>query len=536
MASKFRIFLIFCVFLSSCQSSSPSLEEKNIRINIVCDPQTLDPRKARDLTTVTLMHMLFEGLTRTSRSGETELALADEVQISEDGLQYVFHLRKAFWSNGDPVTSYDFASCWKTVLDPAFPSDIAYQLYVLKNGQKAKTGELSVEQVGVQTPDPSTLVIQLEQPIPYFLKLLSLSAFLPVCSKVVGNSLHWDLDPKTHVGNGPFALQIWNHSDQMRVVKSSTYWDAKSIAVGGIDLFMLSSDTEIRLFEENKIDWAGSPLSTIPVDAVQAFKEEQKLHVSPFSGTYFFRVNTDEKGKYPKNPLSHPDLRKALALALDRQAITDHILQGGQLPAKSLVPPEMGLSENGYFSDSHREEAHSLFLEALMDLDYTLETLPALTLSYYNGERNAAIAQAVQKQWQDCLGIRIDLEAIEPKVYQQRISKKEYEIAQGSWTADFDDPINFLEVFKYKDASTNNTQWENPKYIDLLNRSALCKEVEERKRLLQEAEQILMDQMPVIPVFHFALNYLKQDRLKGVSISPIGQVDFRWAQLDTSPR
>lgn len=531
-----RIFLALCFLLSSCQKASLPKELKTVRINICTDPPTLDPRKARDLTTTTLMHMLFEGLTRTDRQGEWELALADEVQVSEDGLQYVFHLRKSFWSNGDPVTSSDFAYAWKTILDPSFPSDIAYQLYVLKNGQKAKAGEVSIEQIGVQAPDPRTLVIQLEQPIPYFLKLLSLSAFLPVPQKVASKEPNWDLQPKTHVGNGPFSLESWTYSDQLRVIKNPQYWDAKSISLEGIDLLMLTSDTEIRMFEENKIDWAGSPLSTIPVDAIQHFVQAEKLQISPFSGTYFFRVNTEEKIKGQKNPLFHPEFRKALALSLDRAALTTHILQGGQTPAKSLVPPEMGLSENGYFADNHREEAHALLYDALMDLDLTLDNLPPLTLSYYNGERNAAIAQAVQKQWQQALGIEVELEAVEPKIYQQRISKSEFQLAQGSWTADFDDPINFLEVFKYKEASTNHTQWENAKYIDLLNRSVLCRDVEERRRLLQEAEQILMDQMPVIPVFHFALNYLKQETLKGVTVSPLGQVDFRWAQWETTAR
>lgn len=529
-----RVLLIILVFFVSCQKNTTS-GPQTLKINIATDPQTLDPRKGRHLTTVTILHMLFEGLMRTSRTGELEMAIASDVEISEDGLQYVFHLRPSQWSNGEPLTSYDFAASWKSMLDPSFPTDIAYQLYPIKNSRKAKMGEVDLDQVGIQTPDANTLVVELEQPLPYFLELVALSTYYPVPHKAALKNPNWVQEPSTFVGNGPFLLDSWNHSDCLRVKKNPQYWDAKNVKLAEIDLLMIASDTEIRMFEEGKLDWAGSPLSTIPIDAIADLKETRQLQVSPLSGTYFFRVNTAEKIKEKKNPLSNASFRRALAIAIDRTAITEHILQGGQKSAKSLVPPEMGLSENGYFSDDRAELAHSLLLDALLQLDQTVETLEPVTLSFFSNERNAAIAQAIQKQWEKDLGIRVSLEAVEPKIFFQRLSQKEFQLAAGSWTADFNDPVNFLEVFKYKDDSTNNTNWENAKYIDLLNRSTLCRDMEERKRLLREAEQILMEQMPIIPVFHFALVYLKRNGLEEVALSPIGQVDFRWAHLTEDP-
>jgi oligopeptide transport system substrate-binding protein len=191
----------------------------------------------------------------------------------------------------------------------------------------------------------------------------------------------------------------------------------------------------------------------------------------------------------------------------------------------------MGLSERGYFHDDHAERGRHLLGEALLEMGLDLEDLSPIVLSYCNGERNAAIAQALQSQWERGLGIRVTLEAIEPKVFFRRVSQKEFQLAAGSWTADFNDPINFLEVFKYKDASTNNTNWESSKYIDLLNRSALCRDSEERKSYLRAAEQVLMEQMPIIPIFHYALNYLQREGLEEVVLSPLGQIDFRWAHL-----
>lgn len=516
-------FLLFFLFVGCQKSSLPY--QQIVRINIGADPQTLDPRKARDLTSITLTHMLFEGLTRISKSGQIELALASDVEISDDGMQYQFHLHKTFWSNGEPVTSSDFAQSWKAILDPRFPTDIAYQLYGIKNARKAKLGELGLEQVGIQTPDPLTLIVELEQPIPYFLQLVSMPSFFPLPEQK---------DLEAHVGNGPFILKSWKHGDQIQVTKNNRYWQAKEVKLAGIDLMMMSGDTEMNLFEEGKLDWVGSPLSTIPVDAVRSLRASDKLHINPFSATYFFRLNTSEKIKDKKNPLNNALFRKALSICLDREKITDHILQGGQVKALSLVPPEMGLSEKGYFHDDDRERARSLLMDALLELDLTLANLEPVVISYSSSERNATIAQAIQKQWEEGLRIRIELEAVEPKTFFQRISQKEFQLAAGSWTADFNDPINFLEVFKYRDSGTNNTNWENPKYVDLLNQSALCRDSEERKGLLREAEQILMEQMPIIPIFHFALNYLQSDGLEEVVLSPLGQIDFRWAyRVDT---
>lgn len=527
----FRFVFLFIVLLAGCHKPS-ALRHQTLRINIGKDPQTLDPRKARDLTDVTLMHMLFEGLTRTSQTGNIEMALAREVEISEDRTQYIFHLRKTFWSNGEPVTSLDFAESWKRVLDPRFPTDMAYQLYAIKNAREAKTGELSLEQVGIQTPDPLTLVVELEQPIPYFLELVSMPSFFPIPQKTALNNPNWMLRPETYVANGPFVLESWEHANQIRVSKNNRYWEAKKVHLAGIGLLMMPGDTEMRMFEEGELDWAGSPLSTIPIDAVRSLRATEKLRINPFSATYFYRVNTAEKIKAKKNPLSNPLFRKALAYSLNRKSITDHILQGGHIPALSLVPPEMGLSDKGYFHDDHRDLARSLLIDALLELDLTLDNLDPIQISYSSNERNATIAQGIQKQWEEGLGIRVTLEAVEPKTFFQRISQKEFQLAAGSWTADFHDPINFLEVFKYKDSSTNNTNWESVKFIDFLDRSILCRDNEERKGLLREAEQILMEQMPVIPVFHFALNYLQCDRLREVALSPLGQIDFRWAHLD----
>jgi oligopeptide transport system substrate-binding protein len=512
---------IFFLFLFSSCAKSERTEGQTAKLSVTTDPKMLDPRRARDLDSITLLHMLFEGLTRTSKDGKTELALAENVEISEDGLRYLFHLRKSLWSNGLPLTADDFSTSWKAILDPKFCSDIAYQLYPIKNARLAKLGEIELETVGVQALDDHTLAVELEQPLPYFLELLSMPSFFPVPINIVSQNVDWNLSPEKFVSNGPFSLQNWKHSDQLTLMKNDHYWEADSVKLSSIDFLVAPPDTALQMYEEGKLDWTGSPLSIIPTDAVRNLKKSNRLEISPFLATYFFRVNISSLIDGKANPLACPNIRRSLAFALDRNGIVNHILQGGQKAARSLVPPEMGLSVDGYFVEKQAE------------LDVSLDE--PITISYSNtDERNAAVAQAVQTQWEKALGIKVQLEAVEPKVFYQRVSKKEYQIAAGSWTADFNDPVNFLEVFKYKNESTNNTGWENLEYIDLLNRSSVCKSKEERNQLLRKAEEILMEEMPIIPVFHYALNYIRNPQFSGVALSPMGQLDLRWAYFEPS--
>jgi oligopeptide transport system substrate-binding protein len=527
MKSRVWRILFVCIALSSCRSTTTSSPKQALRINIQDEPQSLDPRKARDLNAITLMHMLFEGLERVGKDGKTEPALADGVDVSEDGLRYQFRLREAFWSNGEPITSYDFAESWRKVLDPAFPTDLAYQLYVIRGAKLAKLGETSLQQVGIQTPDPRTLIVELEQPTPYFLELLTFPSFFPVFHRLDKENPHWAEDTAAFISNGPFALKKWKHSDQIRVVRNANYWDSQNVKMQRIDLLMIHPETELRMFGDGALDWAGSPLSTLPADALQNLKEKHSLKVQPLTGTYFLRVNTMDASL-----LSQSSFRRALALSLDRQKITEHILQGGQLPAKALVPPMMGLTPSGYFGDANVHEALNLLSSAFEQSGQSAAKMPSISLLYVAGERSHLIAQTIQQQIEQALGFTIQLEAVERKMFYERISKKQYQLAAGSWIADFNDPINFLEVFKYKDGSTNNTGWENPKYIERLNLSAVCKDPEERKKLLQEAEHLLMEQMPLIPIFHFALNYLEKEGVEDVFLSPIGQIDFRWSHVE----
>ncbi len=525
----FVVLLILSCFLGCTKNTV--VNTQCFRMNLQKDPQTLDPRKARDMNTVTVCKMLYEGLTRISKEGNPELALAESVDISDDGREYVFHLRKSQWSNGTPVTAYDFAQSWKQILHPAFPTDMAYQLYMIENAKSVKLGEKPAEELGVQTPDPLTLIVRLESATPYFLEVCSTPSFFPVPSVLAAENPNWSLNPDTFVGNGPFVLKKWEHTNELCVGKNPRYWEADQVRMEEVRLVMVSSDTEMQMFEEKELDLAGGLLSSLPMDAVEHLRETGQLQVSPVSGTRFLRVNTQENWAGKTNVVHSAAFRKALSFALDRPAITKHVLHDVKTPARSFVPPEMGLCKDGYFSNQDPTAANALLNEALESMQLSRATLDPIVLGFVDLGVARALAQAIQQQWETVLGIRVELQAVESKVFYQRIREKDFQIVIGSWIADFNDPINYLEVFKFKQGSSNNTNWENAKYIELLDQSTLCRNQVERKNVLQKAEEILMAEMPIIPLYHEAMHFLQRSEVQGMAFSPIGHVDVRWAWI-----
>lgn len=525
-----RFVLLLLLLFSACYPpKQPPSSEKGpiaVRINLESEPSTLDPTKARDLTSLNIIRTLFEGLTHINQANMPELALAKSVAISEDLKTYTFYLRESFWSNHDSLTAHDFVYAWQKILTPDFPGDNAYQLYVIRGAKEARAGTLPLQEIGVRALDDYTLEVQLENPTPYFLELVSFPAFFPINQKVDKENPNWAQNANSFVCNGAFSLAKWEHQHLLTLERNPLYWEADKTQLDEIHFAMVSVETELRMFEKGDLDWAGSPLSSLPIDALLTLKEERGLQSKPLLGTCFLRCN-----------LSHPilsslSMRKALALAIKRQDLVNHVLQGGQLPATGLVPCSMGLRETPYFADGAQEDARVYFTTALTELGKTMKSLPEITLLFPASNRNHLVAQTIQQQWFEAFGIRVRLEPVEKKVYFDRISKMNYDLAISSWSADFNDPINFLEVFKFRTSGTNNTGWEDPEYMALLDASYKEMDYDARKQLLANGEKILMEALPIIPIFQYSMLFLSDQRLKDVVITPMGTIDFRWAHME----
>lgn len=523
--NRLVITLATCsLLLSACNRDSTTTENTNIlRIASIEDPPTLDPRESRNLENTTILHLLYEGLMRSDSRGKAEPAIAQKVEISEDQKIYTFTLKNTFWSNGDPLTATDFVETWKTILDPNFPAPNAYQLFVIKGAKAAKEGKIDLNQIGLRAKSPHTLVVELEVPTPYFQDLTSTHFYFPVHESLRTKQPKNNSSDAKLISNGPFSLESWAHDNEIVFGKNPKYWDAAEVTLEKVKVQVLSETTALRVFETGGLDWIGSPMGTLPQDAVTVLKHQKKLRATPGAGTHWFRLNTE------RPPFNNIKMRKAFAAALDRKSIVEHVTQGGQIPATGILPPSMSTQGEHYFQDNDVTGAWDNFQKALEEMHISKDDLPTITLCYGSSEREHKLAQAVQQQWQKAFGIPIELQSCEKKLHYDKLKRKDYQISSGSWFADFSDPINFLEVFKYKNNGTNNTQWENPVFVELLDQSALEKDPAKRKDILNRAEHILMDEMPVIPLFFSSFNYVRQEKLFGVHFSDLGYLDFKEA-------
>ncbi|MEM1282677.1 MAG: peptide ABC transporter substrate-binding protein [Chlamydiota bacterium] len=524
--------LLTIVLLLNCnactENSTPyDQNEKSPSVSIAVsdDPQAFDPRLVRNTQSVNIAHMLFEGLTRKNQGGKIVNGLADDITITDEGKTYTFHLRESVWSDGSPLTAHDFAYTIKSVLSPSFPSPNASQLYVIKGAKDVKTGKAPIETVGVRVVDDHTLVIELNKPTPYFLELTSAYFFMPVKeSWAESETKGGESMPETIPTNGPFKIEKWSRNDQLSLEKNPTYWDANNVRLEHLNLVIVDESTALQMFERGQLDWIGSPISFIPPDAVATLRSQKRLVITPADGIHWFRLNT-------KQPLlKNKNFRKALAFSINRQLLCDHIAQGNQQPATGIVPMSYGLQNIPCFEDHNVTEAWSHYQEALKEEKLSPDELPKITILYPPNDRAQKIVQAVQQQWKEVLGIKVNLEVTDSAVFYERLNHQDYDIAIGSWYGDFRDPINFLDVFKYKDTRTNNTNWENPRFVELLDRSINSLDPYRRTILLSQAERVLVDDMPVIPLYYPTFNHLQQ-RVTGVYFSELGVIDFKHAYI-----
>ncbi len=508
-------------------AAAPAAEKKPqvLRMNLHSEPPTADPGIAEDTTSGAVILATFDGLTRIGGDEKPHEAAAESYTVSDDQLTYTFKIRDHKWSNGDPVTAKDFEYAWKRALDPKTASNYAYQLYYVKNGEKANKGEAKLDDVGVKALDDKTLEVKLENPTPFFLELLAFRTYFPVNQKVVEGNEKWAGEAATHVGNGPFKMESWEHKSKMVLVKNENYWDKDNVKLDKIEFSMVEDEnTELSMFENGELDWAGAPMSSLPTDAIPALKEQNKITTKPIAGTYWYKFNTE------KPPFNNVKIRKAFAFSIDRQGLIDNILQTGQIPATGAVPPSMVLNPNGYFKDNDQAEAKKMLEEGMKELG--ISKLPTITLSYNTSEGHKKIAEAIQDQWKKNLGVDVKLENKEWKVYLEDLHSGNFQVGRMGWLGDFNDPINFLELYKDKMGGNNDTRWENPKYKELLNQSALEADLDKRKKILADAEQVLMDDMPIMPIYFYTQSWVQNPNVKGVQMTGLGDVDWKGAYIE----
>lgn len=498
---------------------------KVIKLNMRKAPPSADPGRAEDTTSSVVVRATFDGLTRMDKDGKIINSVAEKIDVSPDQKSYLFHLRDTKWSNGEPVTAKDFEFAWKRVLDPKTAASMAYQLYHIKGAEAFNGGQGKSEDVGIKAVDDRTLQVDLEYPAPFFLELTAFYTYYPVNQKIVEANDDWAVQAATHVGNGPFKMEEWKQHSRFVFVKNDEYWDQDHVKIDRIEMSMVEdANTELSLFEKGELDWAGQPFGSLPSEALPALQDSGKLITAPSVGTYMFKFNTR------KPPFDNANIRKAFAYAINRKDIVDNILQMDQDPALGLVPSAVGIKPGGYFTDNDQALAKEKLAAGMAELG--IEALPPITFSFDINEKNKQIAEAVQDQWKRVLGVEVKLENQEWKVYVDKIHQGNYQIGRMGWMGDYMDAVNFLEIFKDQDGLNNETGWGNARFKELIDQSRFVADEAQRKAMLVEAEQILMDEMPVTPIYYYADTYVANPSFKEVKLDGLGNIDFKWAHIE----
>ncbi|WP_232699947.1 peptide ABC transporter substrate-binding protein [Brevibacillus daliensis] len=498
---------------------------QEISINLKSEPPTADPGLADDSASSTILRATFDGLMRPGLDGKLANSVAKDYKMSEDGKTYTFTLRESKWSNGEPVTAKDFEYAWKRVLTPKLGASYAYQLYYLKNAEAYNKGQAKVEDVGVKALDEHTLEVTLENPTPFFLELTAFYTLFPVNEKLVSSNKEWANEAATHVGNGPFKMTEWKHKSSIILEKNENYWDAENVKVNKINMNMIDDEsTELSMFEQGELNWAGQPTSMIPTDAIKPKMDSGEANTQAKAGIYWYKFNTE------KAPFNNAKIRKAFAYAIDRQTIVDNITQSGQIPAMSVLPPTMELNKGGLFKDYDAETAKKLLEEGMKEEGLT--KLPPIELSFNTAEKHKKIAETIQDQWKKVLGANVTLVNKEWKVYVEDMHSGNYQVGRMGWNADYNDPISFLDIYKDKTGGNNDTKWENAKYKELLDKASAETDLAKRSEYMTEAERILVDEMPIVPIYFDSNLWLQDKNLKNVIVDPLGNIDFKWAVME----
>lgn len=500
------------------QATVQPATEQTLHMN-AAEPETLDSGMSNDVISGAFIRSLYDGLVRLDKDGKPVNSVASDIQVSEDKKVYTFTLRDSKWSNGDPVTAQDFAFGWMRVLNPKTASGSAYKYYPIKNARAFFEGKAKAEDVGIKVVNDKTLQVTLENPTPYFLTLATF--YYPVNQKVVESNPDWAKKPESIVTNGPFKLVNWEHKNKIELAKNEHYWDKDVVKFNEIEFSMIEdTNTELELFNSGELDWAGGPISGLPADAIGPLREEGKLQTMQRATNYYLLFQTQ------KPPFTNSKIRKAFAYAINRSDIAENIGQAGQTPLMGFVPLSASLKPEGYFKDNDVETAKQLLAEGMKEMGIT--KLPQITYLYNTSDLNKKIAEALQAQWKQSLGVDVKLINKELKVMFDDQEQGKYMISRTGWTGDYNDSVNFLELMMEKYSSNNSTFWFSEKYVELVKKAYAEPDEAKRNQYLVEAESILMEEMPVTGVYSSVNSWVQNEKVKGITVDPLGYIDFKW--------
>jgi oligopeptide transport system substrate-binding protein len=476
------------------------------------EPQTLDPHLAEGVPSAHILRDLFEGLTTEAPDGSIVPGAAIRWNISRDGRVYTFYLdRDGRWSNGDPLTAEDFVFSLRRGADPVTASNSAHMLLPILNAREVISGQKPPSELSVKLLDEFTLQITLVDPTPYFLGLLTHSIAYPVhrpSLEVLGERFS---RAGNLVSNGAYVLKRWDIRSVIELEKNPLYRDAGNTLMEKV-LYLPIEDlsTEVKLFRAGELDWTYE----VPNNQFKWLQRNYaaELIVSPWLGSYFFGFNlTREPFK------DNPSLRRALVLAIDRGVLTEKVTQFGEEPSFALIPPGIGDYQPAVpeYADWTQEQRNQRALALYRQAGYSDDHPLVVEIRYNTSENHKKIALAVASMWKQVLGVRTSLVNEEWKVFlQNRRQKSITQVFRAGWVSDYNDPYSFLELFR-SGHGRNDYGYANSSLDALLEEIARERIPARRRRMMVEAERLLLEENPIIPLYTYVTKRLVDQHVKG---------------------
>ena len=514
-----RLCVFLCVFVathSGCakreNAAAAGIRTQTLLLGNGAEPADLDPQIVTAYSDQNILMALFEGLTVfDEKTSQPIPAAAERWDVSADKLTWTFHLRPNLkWSNGELLTAADFVASWRRLLTPEIGAENAYYLHPIKNAEAFNKGEIKdPAALGVAAPDDRTLIVTLARPTPYFAMLTAQPSTYPVNLRVLEKfgaatkrGTGWTR-PGNHVGNGPFVLEEWMPNARIAVGHNPHYRDAGAVRLRKIVFFPTENpEADERSFRSGQVH----ATFTLPLTKVAAWKEQnpEQLRLDPFLQTIFLRFNTT------KPPFNDVRVRRAFALAIDRETIARSVLRGSRAPAFAFTPPGIG----GYTARARVETDFATAKRLLAEAGFASGTnFPALELHCRTDELQPPVAEVLQAAWQRELGVRVIIAPAEQKTWLQHQQSGNYLLSFSSWIADYPDASNYLGLF-VTEGGYNWTGWGDAEF-DRLIANADAAEPAQRHEIFQRAEALLLEAAPIAPIFHGAQTYLLHPAVNG---------------------
>jgi oligopeptide transport system substrate-binding protein len=486
--------------LLGCRGESAVARERELRVNLITEPPTLDWTLATDATSFQVIQQLMRGLTEIGPDLAPRPALAERWDVSPDGRTYTFHLRRDVrWSDGEPLDAGQFVYAWRRLVAPATAAEYAYFLFPVRGAREINAGARPPESLAVAAPDARRLVVELEEPLVYFPALTSFMVTFPLRAELIERHGALWTEPGRLVSLGPFVLESWRHDYKLALRRNPTFHGEPARVERVVGFMVGEQSTALVLFEQGLLD-----LVRIPPLEIRRYAGRAEHRAVPLLRGYYYGFDTR------RPPFDDARVRRAFSMAIDREALP-RVLRGGELAASFWIPPGMPHHNPGIGLRFDPAGARRLLAEAGVDP----AALAPVRVLYNTDQTHKLVAEQIQQQWRRHLGVRVELESREWKVFLRELATDPPPVFRMGWGADFADPDNFMSLFT--SASDNNhTGWADARYDRLVERAARERDPARRQRLYDEAQRLLCErEAPIAPLFVAAVHYAVSPRLAG---------------------